>query len=254
MDNFEPGEIEQEGFQRDGFQKNLFLGETLYHDTEKKYDGQTEWVSIAKHEHLENKLAAAELRLASLDYKNPNSYRFRFHIGQPCWHITSRRIPVYKECGSCEKGKIPLKDGTGIDCPHCKGKSLLSDSHGFKWEVSRMMLVGQLRLEYSAEKIEEQYMCRETGVGSGSVYYQQRLFDTQLKAIEECVKRNKVQVEYRCEKCEQERTGEHPNSMSAKRHTREWFECIKHGSTCHYRFVDGAFDESGAKTYDSGSS
>lgn len=241
--NTETFETEEEGFQRGGFSKNIFLTSSYDYPTNRSYDEQEEWVSVKKYEHLESKLKAAEDRLASLDYKNPNSYKFRFHIGQPVWHIQQERIARYKECLSCEKGKINLKDGTSLECPSCKGRALQNDGYVFKWEVGRQLTIGQLRLEFDPDKLEEQYMCRETGVGSGNVYYAQRLFPTREAASEECVKRNANLIEYRCAKCEAEKTGKNENYFSSFRHTREWLECSKHSSSLHYRYVNGAFDE-----------
>ena len=49
-------------------------------------------------------------------------------------------------------------------------------------------------MPWNGPKPEENYMCVETGVGSGSVYYAKDLFLSYKDAMDECNRRNLKEV------------------------------------------------------------
>lgn len=90
-----------------------------------------------------------------------------------------------------ERTKCPYCDGTGywtlktaleeiqVACGVCGGpwdevRGYLTNS---KWKGEVINLtIGQIRVEEGNEKCKIQYMCEETGIGSGSLWYENKLF------------------------------------------------------------------------------
>lgn len=54
----------------------------------------------------------------------------------------------------------------------------------------RILTIGQIRVVHTGGQTKEEYMCVETGVGSGSCYYLESLYDT----LEECIAGNEMEV------------------------------------------------------------
>ena len=66
----------------------------------------------------------------------------------------------------------------------------------------RMLTIGQVRVEVSAEERREEYMCGETGIGSGSVYWIAVNEQTIWKTREECEAANAELIAERKRKAE----------------------------------------------------
>lgn len=238
--------IDGQGHKTDGFSKNIFTSGS--HNRHERYSEEdVEYVHIDRFQYVADKLSRVERLIESGDYRNPNTYKFRFALGDTVWSIGNSRAPRYKECLSCEKGKIGLKDGSKIDCPNCKGSSLISEGYFYKWRVERPLTVGQLRLEFSSDKLDERYMCQETGVGSGTCHSVDTLFATKEEAVHKVNTLNITLTEYLCSDCLTQKTGMHDNQIMGRRHHTEWMDCIQHGHRKHYRFLDGKLDESEKK-------
>ena len=66
---------------------------------------------------------------------------------------------------------------------------------GLEWVPDRELTVGQVGVTLSEQNREERYMCKETGVGSGSVYFEEKIFPSLLLAQLACDVKNKVMAE-----------------------------------------------------------
>ncbi len=88
-----------------------------------------------------------------------------------------------------------------IETRYSNGDTVYGTQHEYhtdKWQVIGPMTIGQVRVEitnspgvegeelfnnYMAQMgVEEQYMCVETGIGSGTLYHVDRLFDSKSAA------------------------------------------------------------------------
>ena len=112
-------------------------------------------------------------------------------------------------CGFCAGTKrIKGKNGTTSHCPECHGHGGATVWGGKEWRVVGEMIIGQVRFCYTGkskgydpdsifnnygpqdENYEEEYMCQETGVGSGSIHKADTLWHRYELAQGECNKRN----------------------------------------------------------------
>jgi len=160
-------------------------------------------------------------------------YKFKYNIGDQVFKVVYDHKEQFKFCPSCEHGKITLKDKS-IDCPTCSGKGVLQDYAKTFYRTSyNSLTIGQLRLEYG-EEIKEEYMCEETGVGSGTIHYQKDLFTTRELAQAECDTKNNIEnTSYKCHQCNLHLV-ENPYS-----HKTEWMDCSIHGKNLHLIMKNG---------------
>jgi hypothetical protein len=126
------------------------------------------------------------------------------------WRATEK---VFVECGFCESGKIIGKDGTLRSCPECRGRNGEYHHKNLRWRIVGQLTIGEIRVEARAEDLQgfnpdtifdnygpqegfykESYMCRETGIGSGSVYRGEVLFKTKEEAQAECDRLNEEEA------------------------------------------------------------
>ena len=125
----------------------------------------------------------------------------KYKIGDKVWygttHGTTKRLPC-PDCLDTKKWKAiaPAGNEYEFSCPRCgggyHGKHELSLDYAVYEPYVRQLTIGSIRTDSEA-KIEEQvsYMCNETGVGNGSVYYQPLLHDTEESA--------RIHAELRCQ-------------------------------------------------------
>ena len=135
----------------------------------------------------------------------------KFSNGDKVWHIWDEREKKFITCSFCQgSGHIVGKDGKERICPECYGKGGQYEYFAMKWQVQTLLTIGQVRAEVTGEwegsndpggiewenykarphSYEEQYMCRETGIRSGTLYDGNNLFATKEEAQAECDKRN----------------------------------------------------------------
>lgn len=142
----------------------------------------------------------------------------KYDIGQQVWRVWDRIEREIETCSICGgAGKVPVVGiGDLITCPKCYGKGEMQSGEQFvRTLVSREpFTIGQIQLMIEgptygrdddrqlwevdrsnmgprSEKREERYMCVETGVGSGSIYYAKELFPSLEEAEEEARRRTK---------------------------------------------------------------
>jgi len=136
----------------------------------------------------------------------------KFSCGDTCHLIRHLREERWEPCGFCEaKGRIAGKDGAERPCPECYGRLGKKTYHDTKWTLDRQLTVGEVQYRFRAhfvdvdesahdamydnygsqeEERRESYMCRETGIGTGSCWPAQDLFPTSEEAQAECERRN----------------------------------------------------------------
>ena len=120
----------------------------------------------------------------------------KFKIGQKvyavyCKHDTRQKPVECEVCNSTGHVKIEGRNEKFV-CPACHGK-IETEHYGYKYVISyRKATIGKIDIqEYAPEygyKSEIRYMLKETGVGSGTVWKEERLFATEKEANEFCEK------------------------------------------------------------------
>lgn len=119
----------------------------------------------------------------------------RYRIGEHVFHATTIEGKRSVDCPDClGMGKWKVESPTGIKidipCPRCDGRCAIS---AFAWQpYTRLLTVGQVRMEWpkaswDSDRSVFQYMCGETGIGSGSIYDESKLFPLESDA-EVCAK------------------------------------------------------------------
>ena len=120
------------------------------------------------------------------------TFEFKFDIGQRVFIIGRSQKQQYKKCEHCNgTGWLKTLVDEKILCPKCHfGSNIKYDPIQYNVEDG-FFTIGQQRVYISKSKTEEQYMCDESGIGSGTIYYVKNIFKTKKEAQEECNKRNK---------------------------------------------------------------
>ena len=133
----------------------------------------------------------------------------KFKFEDKVWYIRQEYKQDWTECSFCSgKGKLIGSDGSQEHCPKCYGrKGEMKLAKKREWFPHGPYTVGQIRVCITGafndgeEKTfanfgnqeyrrEEEYMMRETGIGSGTLYRAEHLFATEKLAKEECAKRD----------------------------------------------------------------
>ena len=135
----------------------------------------------------------------------------KFNIGDSVWGVDSdtfRRIVKCKPCSNT--GKISI-GGEELLCPKCNGVSTHAQVAGQKFYVSTFSAqVGQVRTEFTSSDFQNyssantdrliiQYMLTETGVGSGRIWDEDRLFASKEEAQRFCEDKNGSLLPNECE-------------------------------------------------------
>jgi len=134
----------------------------------------------------------------------------KYNFGDKVWNIVTTPKQLFISCGFCNgSGRIVGKNGIFISCPECRGKGENSKWENQGWRVGNQLTIGEVRVEIRAEDSigfepdtifanygpqqahhKENYMCRESGIGSGTLHDIDRLWPTKEEAQIECDKRN----------------------------------------------------------------
>jgi len=120
----------------------------------------------------------------------------KFNLGQTVYPIISLNAYRFQNCKYCDGiGEIPLK-GENISCPKCygrKGEQVYLDNAKV-WIVDTVHygIIGKIDIELYAEQYLKnhentfRYMLSSTGVGSGTLHDESRLFENKELAQMEC--------------------------------------------------------------------
>lgn len=122
----------------------------------------------------------------------------KFKVGQKVYAVSNTNDSRQKhvECEVCNStGKIKVEGrDEEYECPVCHGR-METEHYGFKYVISYYeATIGKVEIEEYAPKYKKRYkseikyMLEETGVGSGAVWREDRLFATEEEANEFCEK------------------------------------------------------------------
>lgn len=116
----------------------------------------------------------------------------QFSVGDVVFSIIHATRSVDLPCPACKgEGKIEYPDGAKRICSECYNRKTKREYVEGHWYVEGCLTIGQVRFSHSTtDTHSETYMCVETGVGSGRVYYGDRLFPDMGTAQAECDKCN----------------------------------------------------------------
>ena len=139
-------------------------------------------------------------------------YKPKFNLDDKVFHIANHQRPKWTECPMCKGSKQITLNGETESCPKCWGRGGEQGWFSEGWHVARsgwedpdtlryleggfsLLTIGQVRLEHTKGKRPEwTAMCRETGVGSGTIHHMDRMFATAEEAQAECDQRNSKQA------------------------------------------------------------
>lgn len=117
----------------------------------------------------------------------------KFSIGDTvfhAWTMTERKQHPCPDCLGSRKweAKSPAGREYQFACPRCGSgyqseQDLCLHYSVFTPAVQRLT-IGQVEAHAGGSEAKNRYMCHETGIGSGSVYYEQDLFSTEPEALE----------------------------------------------------------------------
>ncbi len=132
----------------------------------------------------------------------------KYSINDRVWKITTRPKKTWIPCPSCGgTGKVELKDGIHA-CPTCYGNKGKHEYGSTQWETcAEQITIGLVRAsvknikktgmfdnigEYAEGEntYSVEYMCYETGIGSGTIHYEGTLWPTPEEAQAECDRLN----------------------------------------------------------------
>lgn len=120
----------------------------------------------------------------------------KYEVGQKVCAVSgiSDSRQKHVDCIVCNStGTVKIKDrDEEYVCPCCYGR-METEYFGYKYVIAYpQAIIGKVEIEeYAPEysyKSEVKYMLRETGVGSGKVWKEDRLFATEEEANEFCEK------------------------------------------------------------------
>jgi len=131
------------------------------------------------------------------------NYSTKFNLGDHVWGISHHRFDRIVHCKPCgNTGKIQI-DGEGLICPKCNGRSTHTQYAGEKFYVAEFdAVVGKISVEhvdslYARWDSDEgrpnpkmTYMISNTGIGSGRVWDEDRLFSSMVDAQASCDRKN----------------------------------------------------------------
>ena len=133
----------------------------------------------------------------------------KYDFGDVVYSIHKNMQYDWEPCKFCDStGRIVGANSEDRHCPECLGRkgAKVCTEQAYEIEDTRLT-VGQVRVEVTAErkqgddsifenyghqeaKRKEEYMCYETGIGSGRFYNVKNLFPSQTEALAECEARN----------------------------------------------------------------
>jgi len=129
------------------------------------------------------------------------NYTTKFNIGDHVWGVSDQDFQRIVKCKPCANtGKITIGDERLI-CPKCNGRSTHTQYAGRKHYISTFDAeVGQVTVEHNdpqyreyyneQQPIKVEYMLTSTGVGSGQIWKEENLFESEKDAQAYCDKRN----------------------------------------------------------------
>jgi hypothetical protein len=123
----------------------------------------------------------------------------KYDLNQHVVGILSLSTNQKVDCLTCQQtGKVTIKSETFI-CPKCEGKCLYDKYIGERWVVVEESIIGLIRIsvrtpEYMnvIQNLEVEYMLKDTGIGTGTIWHEDMLWPTREEAQAECDRRNEL--------------------------------------------------------------
>ncbi len=134
----------------------------------------------------------------------------KYNFGDRVWKINTQPKQTWETCSFCNGiGSIVGQDASSRICPECYGENgkYIFTNEGYR--VTDQLTIGKVKVSITAKdsvgmlehegfwnygtqkaKYEETYMCKETGIGSGSLHDVSTLWFTAEEAEAECKRRN----------------------------------------------------------------
>jgi hypothetical protein len=108
-----------------------------------------------------------------------------YQLDQPVWHASTTQSTEHVPCPDCMltgrwKITTPAGDEWEHDCLRCSGSGKLPIQSASP--VVKQLTIGQVRTVQNMDGTKHEYMCKETGIGGGSVYRHDQLFATEEEA------------------------------------------------------------------------
>lgn len=135
----------------------------------------------------------------------------KYSINDKVFKIQQAHIRTWVTCPACEgAGTVKLANGER-SCPECYGNKGEWKYGVQAWQVGDQLTIGEVRIYarnfkkdgmfdnvgsycVGSDSIKVEYMCYETGIGSGSIHYEETLFPTNEAALDECTRLNNQKV------------------------------------------------------------
>lgn len=108
----------------------------------------------------------------------------KYSIGDKVWLGVTHWLDKSVKCPECEYGyiKITLKSGESdlCKCPKCYGRGY---KHAYDFHpIVNQLTIGSVRFDSAGEDDMYEYVCVETGIGTGGLYKESLLHPTQAEA------------------------------------------------------------------------
>ncbi len=118
----------------------------------------------------------------------------RYSIGDCVWHANTMTDVKQHPCPDCNNTRqwqavSPAGNEYSFACPRCTARYAGHNQASLKYmahvPLVQQLTIGSIQYNSAADSWDNRtrYMCRETGVGSGSVYDEARLFATEAEAL-----------------------------------------------------------------------
>jgi hypothetical protein len=113
----------------------------------------------------------------------------KFSIGDRAYSVSTQTIYERLPCPDCLGSRIwkavsPAGTECTVDCPRCvqRWSDIPSLDIPVVKSFVRSLTIGSIRIDTHEQEHPVEYMCDETGVGSGRIHYESRLFATEAEA------------------------------------------------------------------------
>jgi len=122
----------------------------------------------------------------------------KYNLGDFVYVILRKQKSTTVDCSACSgTGRITLNNGKDRSCPECYGRRTETTWEPEAWALSYESSgnIGRIGVERYAVEYQDmedvtQYMLNSTGVGSGTLWKEERLFLTVELAQAECDRLN----------------------------------------------------------------
>jgi len=118
-------------------------------------------------------------------------FKSKYNCGDKVFCIQLENVRNTGVCTKCNgQWRVKLHNGEYLECFTCHGgKIVIGESS--KWFIRGVVTIGLVRIEYTdLDSVKEQYMCVETGVGTGTVHDVKNLLSADSDALKEIEIRN----------------------------------------------------------------